>query len=439
MIVLYLYRKITGNDTAVLDRQITHVKNIVGMFVCLAVLIQACFYHRTHNNLHLEIANHVVVTFMCLDLPFSYLDSTLHHLMVVVMFYMINCVNTGNIDHINEAMMWTEVSSVWLIVRHEINTYRTHEADSPILQVSDYASTIVFTVTFYYYRIHRFAQEVIYNESLYLQFADKPHEKALLISLVYAFYALNVYWFALIVKKWTKQLLSLFEYLKDHGNLHAEWAMQYTFAMMYMAALWIVLPLKLDCFLDMAALYMIALSSYEYHGAVYRHLRAIYPSTELDTISDTLMPLYQSNVLSILLLGLCNTLTLFRFWECGKSLTFYYYPTNGWIEVPKGQLLFCISVLYGWAIYDVTDRRTRLTLKCTEINAYHSLPLIVTLVLSAIQSKSYTLGAKLLVALYMTGLIRILNVGYEYNHLLFHACIFTMIVYTCKLTLMNRV
>jgi len=151
--------------------------------------------------------SYCINSYLFVDLFFAKRDMALHHLLILSLF------STNYIYDISEEYKMYLISQ---IIRFEYSTiiygggplvlhYLSSHSSPKIQTLIPKIKTILhigFALAFFKYRIYDFAGNVILNASVYsIEKASSVAALIHVIATVWTFYALNLYWFHLILEK----------------------------------------------------------------------------------------------------------------------------------------------------------------------------------------------------------------------------------------------
>lgn len=431
------------------ERLIDRCKNLFGLYVCVYTMYNIYKYNETYDPQYIEQINYLVIFQNIIEIPFVDSSSLIHHGIVLSLAYCKYYVSSVDTTELNKHLLVMEMSTIPLIIRHLINDIHK---DQDILRYRfyEYIATIWFTISFFYYRIFYYTENILHNRTFYDQNDDNTVNTVTYV-FTYMFYMLNVYWFMKIVKSWIKHLRELMPVSESQRFIDNEWCLQFTSGITWLAACKIYSTnMKIVYMYDVLGLYALSVSSFGYHNAIYKALVKKSPSLKVNTISRSILPYYQFDLSCILMNGFWKAFTNINFWE-PDAMHFYVLPINWMFTISKQNMLMFLVGMYSFGIYqsvvflrDLSRTgtkfyytETKLDWKFTMINAYVCIPIMISIVLNAMNCTSYELGLQYLTAMYVTILIRVMHVGYEYNHLLFHGSVLWLTVLSCRLNMLE--
>ena len=432
-----------------LKHVIHRCKNLFGLFVCAYTMHNIYRYNETYDPSYIDQINYVVICQNLFEIPFVNLGSLVHHGIVLSLMYCKYYVSQQDTTELNKHLLVMEMSTIPLIIRHWIHDIRK-EQDILRYQFYEYIASVWFTISFYYYRIVYYTENVLHNRTYYDQCEDIS-VKMIIYGFTYMFYILNVYWFMKIVKNWIKHLRELMPMSESQRYIDNEWCLQFTSGISWLAACRVYSTnMKMIYMCDILGLYALTVSSFGYHNVVYKALVKKSPSSEVDTLRKSIIPYYKFDLFCILMNSFWKAITNINICEPG-FMPFYVLPLN-WSFVLSKTTIFSFFVgMHVSSIYQSLTflqnlkesgakflyTETKLDWKFTIVNAYVCIPIMVSIVLNAMNCSSYELGLQYLTAMYVTILIRVMHVGYEYNHFLFHISVLWLTVLSCRLIMLE--
>lgn len=388
----------------------------------------ACLYGVNHYNQYQDYNTLwtcclFIFYFVCTDIFFCKFESFIHHFIAIGCFtgYWIggggyNLVLDYSPEHVSwvsivmKATMATEISTIFLNLRQLLMLEYPNRF--PNLRN---AMEFCFVATFTYNRIYIFPKNVVFNHLLYENYT---------MGYIVAFglFLLNLYWFAIIVKK----IFGLFRHVQM-SQMTVEYMLQYSCFTCLCVSLVIYYPYDNSIFWpEISARFCLACTSYYYHNALYTKLKSIYPNIEFDVMADDILPFYYADACTIILtsftnfhaLSLNSNGVISYYLNCSKcdfmNFMFYFYISFAIMGLGYLKYLKLNDIYFS---YCETKGG-----KYTIINTLLSIPLGTGLFISFVNifHSNMKMAIWIFISIYCMGLIRVMNVGYKFNHLLFH-------------------
>lgn len=448
MLFTFIEKVLPPKYATQIEKMVNYYKNIVGLIVCVSTLYNIYQYETTKDPGYIDMTNYIIITQNIIELPLVNLSSFVHHVIVLTLMYCKYYVSPYDVTKINKDLLMMEISSIPLIIRTMIHDSR-RKSDKVQYYFYELISAMLFTASFYYYRLDYYVENILYDRSFYDQYTDIS-VKQIAYVFTYTFYFLNIYWFMIILKNWVKYFRSLISTNESTMYIINEWCLQYTSGITWITAcIYYNSSMRWVYMYDLFGLFVLSISSYGYHTKIYNALVNAYPSFDIDTAHGSILPFYQLDVTCILMNGFFKTMT--NIWRNSSEISFYILPYDLTFTTTRETLTVFFVILYGCGIYQSVTflqklqqtgtsflySETKFDWKFTKVNIYICLPLVVSILLSIIQSKSYELGIQNFTVLYVIILIRTMHIGYEYNHLLFHMSILWLTITICRLNLLD--
>lgn len=425
MIVPFLLKAYYPNHKDIIDNRVKWFQEVISVVVCLCCFYGVSMYKCYNDSETLRLANMAVLSHSIIDLFFCRTELFVHHVVLITFFYLYYTYDHHHIDNdmVIATLMNTEISTMFITIRNilqskELQWIQTKSYFPLIQNIND----LLFAFTFGYTRIYCFTKYVILNYD-YLH----HYNSIVVYSAFYCLYALNLYWFAIILKKGFR----FFKHI-HFSALTTENILQYTCIGYFTISLITYYPYNnWNYIFDLGGQLAIAISSYNYHHSIYQKLQTIYPNIEFDNLDDSILPSYQIDVYTILMRNCMNTLTHLGIFS--PYINHYYILY--WFGSNKYTVILYSVIFHGtFAISAVSYlqylKSNHIRFSYTEnhgpkyliISTLVSLPIVVSVILAVINTiqNNYHLGVFYGLSLYITILIRLINVGYGLNHILFH-------------------
>jgi hypothetical protein len=134
------------------------------------------------------------------------IDLIIHHILIINMIIYGYLYKGNNIEDqyiFVNILISCEISNIFLMINN-------------ILKIYNYNSNInniLFILTFIYYRIINYGNQIIFNKSnhkLLFYNSKTIYDTIFLVVTFYGFYILNIYWLCIIIKKLTPKVIKYF-------------------------------------------------------------------------------------------------------------------------------------------------------------------------------------------------------------------------------------
>jgi TLC domain len=269
-------------------------QNIANLFVCTCTTLCLLHYGVTKTTdsfywcLPLNLVHFAVDIWVA-----SSWDIKIHHIcgIIIILFHYIYSFKQPDDDYIIYAFYKTELSTFFYVF-HFFLTKSYSSCDSSTKtkhtkwkQILAHVNQILFIMTFFRFRIVDYYHEVVANPSMYTQFnpyflQDRYHfGRLIFFSGLLGMYALNLYWFVLILKKITKSVLrwvrgKLGVTVATGERLTHWWTGGLILGNLFVAAgVYAHAPVPRWFYgLDLAGLLFLVHTCYEYHQTAYEML-----------------------------------------------------------------------------------------------------------------------------------------------------------------------
>lgn len=263
------------NDNYKLDYKIIEkYTNSILFIVSLITTLNLYFdYNYSLNIIILKYYLLVEILF----LPFNKKDFIFHHIITLGIISYIQYYDINMITNVYAArqLLLTEVSSIFLSINSLIKSYNISNIFG-IRQLLQQICMIFFIVTFIKYRIYDYYNNVINNAHFFdsIKTNDSDFQNIYKYSVTYILFALNLYWFVLIMKKVYKQCFNF-------SLLHAEYLLQYSYfgCLLSTCSTYALVATSFQkeyyssyISLDVASNFLLSLTSYEFHKHIYNNL-----------------------------------------------------------------------------------------------------------------------------------------------------------------------
>jgi hypothetical protein len=297
------------------DFSILTIRTLYSLPVCL----YSIYVNATNTDLTGLIQAIGITTIV--DCVFSEGSIMIHHVLSLVFVgsYLFSTAIHGY-DFACRAVIASEYSTIFLLIQRWLDHY----------SIDSTANKMAFFAAFTWFRIVKFYSQVIVNDALY---DDLSFPLFWSVSGVLAFYFLNLYWFALIIKKVYNKVAREFLEKKQHAIEHL---LQYTYApnLILCFYLYITADRHYTPFyyiIDILGVQNLVFSSYDYHR--------VLKETHLDHDSPQVIRYYWYDIASIKLRFFLPLVTLLF---SGRD-TFFFVIASSTINVTTFYFITCFN------------------------------------------------------------------------------------------------
>ena len=432
MIVPYILKKLYPDHKELIDNRVKWFQEGISLVPYAAGIYG--IYSYMQNDMETVIKMPYFIVFHCfVDMFFCRYELMVHHVIVLGMFY----VWVTNESHSEERLIVvttlfsTEVSTMFISIRNvllcdELKEYRKYSLHGTLVGLND----VLFAGVFFYTRIYLFAKNIVLNVT-FLAF----YNSWIIYGTFYLLYMLNIYWFAIILKKGFKTLKHI-----QFSSLAVEKALQYTCYGYFLLSFIFYYPYNnwnyaFDLFGQLALGY----SSYKYHKAITNKLESTYPNIQFDNLDDSVLSHYKFDVFTILMRNSLCIFTHYGFLTVDPDKLYY---ANELFKMDRQTLCLYFFVAHlifaGLSVgYLQYLKSSGIAFPYTEnhgpkyiiITSLASLPIVISIITGILNTVilDYNLGVRYFLCLYIMMLVRLMNVGYGLNHILFHFSYYSLI------------
>lgn len=237
---------------------ITNVQNVNSM----CMIISTTYLYFTDS---MDYCYNIIFTYLIIDLMFSQTESTIHHILILLM---LTCkqaygYSDADVNIIIKPFIKTEISTFFLTLKmlYEDNVNDALKK-TKIATIASNANDALFLITFTKTRMWDLLHDTILNPEMhqiiqpYLQ--DSITRNVHFHTGFYGIYLLNLYWFAKILKKVYKDVIVKTQHAWLNAPAIAEEVLPWT---MFLSA-----NLRLVGTWDLVGTITLAIASYIYHG-----------------------------------------------------------------------------------------------------------------------------------------------------------------------------
>ena len=269
---------------------------------------------------------------------------------------------------------------------------------------------MLFVASFAYFRIYLYSANIIfsdeYNTKIREYLVHDIISYYLFNASIYGLYALNIYWFAIILK-------SLCKRVKKLSYVNCEWALQYTYTTSLIYVIY-----KYDhpvYYWDILGYALLSSSSYLYHGSLYRKLMVSYPNVDIDLSEVTPVYLFDIACINVRTWLTCYT----HFTTISNGYLSGHSPT---IVSISGANHIVSFTAYCWILYDIKKNGQILSVVI-------GLPILYDVLIMVMNNyANLYVCISLLLTIFIGGLILFIKPFYQMNHLALHILLFWMSV-----------
>lgn len=442
MLLLYIYKIFDSKPSEYFEDTIKIFRDTINVFVCGITAYNIYLYEKTDNPCYIHFVNTCVVYQCIIELAFINPSVFLHHYFILFFVYARYYIDTLNNTELNKNLLIMQFSAIPLILRNTIHHIRKRK-DNSYFKCSELILNMFYTVSFFYYNIYLYNKNVLSVKTMYNKY--EQYGKLITYTFTYMFYMLNIYWFLTILKNWVKQYRIFFHSPEKKRFEFSEWCLQYTCGIPFICSSFIYInDFKINYLCDLFGLFVLSISSYLYHRAIYRAFKQEKYSVNIDVLNDSIYKYYLFDISCILFNGFLKTYSYINIWN-KDTVNIYIIPIEHIIVLPTKLVLSFFIGLYTTFYYKALCflnklkkdkvvflyKETKLKNKFIWINIYVCTPLLFSIITKAMKSESYHNGLHILTSMYVTSLIRIMYIGYEYNHLFFHLCFLWLTIALC--------
>lgn len=431
MIVPYILKKLYPDHKELIDNRIKWFQEGISLVPYAAGIYG--IYSYMQNDMETVIKMPYFIVFHCfVDMFFCRYELMVHHAIIFTMFYAWTISESQEQGRTIEiiTLMSTEMSTIFISIRNillceELKEYRKYSLHGTLVGVND----LLFAGVFFYTRIYLYSKNIIFNTEV-LHF----YNSVMAYGVFYFLYVLNIYWFAIILKKGFKALKHI-----QFSSLTVEKALQYTCYGYFLLSFVFYYPYNnwnyaFDLFGQLALGY----SSYKYHKAITNKLESTYPNIQFDNLDDSVFSHYKFDVFTILMRNSMNVFTHYDILTVDPEKLYY---TNELLQVDRQTLCLYFFVAHlifaGLSVgYLQYLKSSGIAFPYTEnhgpkyiiITSLASLPIVISIITGILNTVNldYKLGVWYFLFLYIMMLVRLMNIGYGLNHFLFHFAYYSM-------------
>jgi hypothetical protein len=422
---------------------VKQIQNALSFAVCVYTTYNVYRYNTTSvNPIQVIYACRILYTlfaYLCFDLCINYRYNAFdvviftHHICgIIVGFYTIQFIDIAVLSDVVMTIGAVEISTVFLIIRNWLTelSSRYKKTDTVLpnwLSVVEPVNNMLFIGSFTYFRIYLFSKNIVYNDHFNTNVVHYNNSGSGSGSVYYCLfrasmcglYALNIYWFSLILKSLSRSVKGC----RFLSARNCEWALQYTYVLSVIYAIYTysnVQNWSPIYYLDILGYGLLGISSYLYHRALYRHLDAIYPKTCVDTMDIMLVYLFD--------IGCINLRTWFTCYAHHMIiLNGYLVNYRNVIVTVSGICHLSSFTVYCWYIYNISNKKETFLYETNDIRAQNvyiiiGIPITLSVLYGVINNvvNNHYIITSLLINIYVCGLTMFIKPFYQASHLVLH-------------------
>jgi len=251
--------------------RIVDYQNIANLIVSSGVALNLWCYYNIQSSLDFMLP--IIFIHFCGDMYFAKVDLKLHHFLGLVLIVYKQVMNVDPKDSIFafESLYKTELSTFFYVLRFYV--------PKRISLIND----ILFFVTFFKFRIYDYIQNVIVNDLAYSNMEKYPYNEIYFIG-AHGMFLLNIYWFMLLCKVVFKNFIKDISVLEIDYLTHKITSYTMFLNVIVGGYVYSFTPSEKNI-LDMTGLFLLSMSSYNYH-----HICAtlLYQKTPVEYTSNTI-------------------------------------------------------------------------------------------------------------------------------------------------------
>ena len=411
-----------SNDT---KTKTYNIFKMIQNLYCFPVVLYAT-YACYSNDINTQITMFSIIKWQCIfDFLLCTPDLMIHHIAALLLI----CPSLNYIDSLPYLIpsiiiaLKTEISSIFLVFREFIpEKYKTLSR----------INNILFIVLFFYTRIYEYTNKLIYNQTLHDDI-DKYYsslDSGLIKIGMYLLYFMNLYWFAIIIKKIVKEL-------QDNKKLlsftQTENIIKYVYLSSPIACMILYNPYNnINYLLDTFGVSMLSVTSYDYHNALSKQ-----PSEEKNVLDNDLLWYYINDVLLIHIRCFLCILTNINLYKVIISMSSTMYIN---MVLVYFSLLNHTAAMYNFIRYTITlkynNEIINLSVNDSDnvkiIHLLNGLPSLIDSLIIVFNTNSlyYRNNMLLITALiFINGMVKPF---YHMNHLAFHVLLFFQTIFLCQ-------
>ena len=401
MIFGYLYKYI---------EKYTHLA-LFGISVVTVINVNYDYDYSANNNL---IKYYLLGEL--LFLPSTKKDMILHHLLTIALcsypqYYNIDM--KTNFYSLKQLLL-TENSSLFLSIMSFIKSLNM---TSHIAKKVEAVSMVLFVLSFLKYRIYDYYNNIITNDYFYkmIKTDDSYIQYIWKYYLTYGLFALNVYWFAIIIKVMWKKIDKYFSYKIS------EYLLQYSY---FLCTLTTILTYALNAtdeqkqvcgnyyFFDVIANVFLAITSYKFHNYLYKKFQY---SENFEITTNEYIRIMGADIIAIHIRGITEVYVHFKIHNLDGIFTLIQ---NAHILSSIGAVSY---ILYYFKNIQQRGERVLYTNRSKVMDIWFGLnPFIgICCSVASVYGQTYNTHNTIL-CLYLISLITWLQPFYSMNHLVIH-------------------
>lgn len=432
MLVPFILKKMYPHHKETIDNRIKWFEEFLSAITYICCFYGLYIYHTENDFEFLKCMGLSVLIESIIDMLFCRFELLLHHCMIIPFYYYIYSINNHHhtLPQVYMTLITMETSTIFITTRNILNCDELKgfqqrlksETFDTVISYLKPANDLCFMCMFYYARVYLYTKNIILNDAFFSFYGNPGVTFAF-----YVFYALNLYWFAIILKKGFRLLKHI-----QFSALTIENTLQYTCFGYFAISLISYYPYNnWNYVFDLGGQFTLAVTSYNYHKSIHQKLQTTYPNIEFDNLDDSVLPYYQIDVYTIVMRNCMNTIT--QLGILSPDITHYYILSL--LGIDKYNFVYRMFFFHGafaiaCVLYLQYLKSNHIRFSYTEnhgpkyliISTLASFPIVVSVICGIINAiaMDYRIGVFYGLSLYSMILIRLINVGYGLNHILFH-------------------
>ena len=385
---------------------------LLSLFICYNLYL---YYYVNTDYLNLSVP--IVFSYFAFDFLICNYDIKLHHILIFSLisfnYYYNVSINDSAIPILS--LYKTEISTIFYSLKVIMKN------NAILNKYFSQINNILFLVTFIKFRIYDMYYNVLINPLFYSQmsnYTDTIFTKLYLYVPLYCFYCLNIYWFVIMCKIITKQIIKKFE-TSDLINIR-EFLTQYTLFFNILVVGYIFSFSKKQYYIiDMTGIIILAINSYIYHNKISK---CLYYKKEINYIDNEIIePLINDN-LSIHINSLLYNLTCVLTYENHDKFHIIFH-------IFYISLILHANAIYNYVLYIVKiknhDNKILYENDSSKefifiTNIYTIFPVTYDILFGIFNATNINTKINISLVSYTLFLILYISPFYELNHLAFH-------------------
>jgi hypothetical protein len=396
-----------------------------------------------------------ISSFFLIDFAFASNDVKLHHFfgLIVILFKWLNAVKPVHSYFMLLSIYKTEISTIFYIFKIWLSDFKKsrilsseNRANTVAINAIETVNNLLFIGTFFKFRIWDYYFYLIENPLTYQNMeyyiAGRWTHCALLYLGIYGLYALNVYWFSIMLKIACKPLVRIWS--TRQLILTEQFVTSFTMVANAGVVIYVYSTAPNESYMfDIVGCVGLSIASYLLHMAEYRY----YKEHNITKFTGyTLMNKFVNDQVSIhIRCLLCVTSSIYYI----NYPQLEQYPDAQRAQGMKIMLIPIIlhaSSMFSMIVYVYTIMKNRIeithNLTCANsnnffkfINITQAVPITVDILIIMCNSNNFVYSIRMGVASWLCFVIAQINPFYELNHIGFHVGLILQSYYLAKCNL----